>query len=222
MNLAADPILAGALDFVTRAVSGATWTYFLVLGIVALDSFFPIAPSETVVIAAAVLATRGQLLIWGIIAAAAVGAVVGDNVSYFLGDRLGDWAAPKLFRGEKGRKGLEWGKRQIRRHPWVIIIARFIPGGRTATTFASGWLTLPWRRFMRFDVPGGILWALYTAMLGYLGASAFQNSLWKSLLLGVGIAGVIALAIEGVRLIQGHHGEGGGHAGEKGAAGAGG
>lgn len=200
------PPLAGIFDFVTRDIHGQTWNYGLVVGIVALDSFLPIAPSETLVVAASVLAVHGSLMIWLIILCAWLGAVLGDNISYFLGATFGDWAAPKLFRGERGHRALEWAEQQIHRRPWVIIIGRFIPGGRTATTFASGWLDLSWRRFIAYDVVGGLLWSLENGMIGYLGGRAFQNSLWKAFVVAAAIAVVVALSFElGRRVYERRH-----------------
>jgi membrane protein DedA with SNARE-associated domain len=64
------------------AVSGSGWTYGIIFGVAALDAFFPVVPSETVVITAAVLASQGEgLRLELIIPCAAAGAVCGDNVS---------------------------------------------------------------------------------------------------------------------------------------------
>lgn len=194
--------LAAPLDFLTRLVDGSAWSYLAIVALVTIDSFLPIAPSETLVITAGVLATQGALSLVLVIAASWIGAVAGDNVSYLLGDRLGDRAASKLFRGKKGRSSLEWGRRQIRERPWVIVVARFIPGGRTAVTFSSGWLGLPWRRFMAYDVPAGLLWSLYSALLGYFGGTQFRQDTWKALLLAFGLAAAISGAIEGLRRLR--------------------
>jgi SNARE associated Golgi protein len=44
---------------------------------------------------------------------------------------------------------------------WIIVVARFIPGGRTATTYAAGTVGMPWRRFLPADAIAVALWALY-------------------------------------------------------------
>ncbi len=65
------------------------------------------------------------------------------------------------------------------------MIARFIPGGRTAVTFASGYTQgMPWRRFIVADVIAGLIWGTYAAMLGYVGGKQFEEEPWKGLLLG--------------------------------------
>jgi membrane-associated protein len=73
----------------------------------------------------------------------------------------------------------------------IIIVARFIPGGRTATTFSAGALEMPWRRFLTIDAVAAVLWATYIALLGYFGGEAFEQSLWKPIL----AAGLVAAAV---------------------------
>jgi membrane protein DedA with SNARE-associated domain len=187
----------------TDYVSGNPWAYGVVAGIAALDAFFPLVPSETAVITAGTLAAGGDLLVYLLIPAAALGAFAGDNVSYFLGDAVGEPAAQRLFRGEKGRARLRWGRRQLDRHGAVIILAaRFVPGGRTATTFAAGMLDFSWRRFAVYDATAAIIWATYSALVGFVGGTAFQDEVWKALALAFGIAVVVGLAAEGWRRLR--------------------
>jgi membrane protein DedA with SNARE-associated domain len=111
----------------------------LVLAVAATDVLFPILPAETVLITAAVLASHGDLSIWILVPAAAIGGFLGDNVSFWLGRRIGDPVARRLFRGERARARLAWAERAIARHgPVLIVVARFLPGGRSGTTFAAG------------------------------------------------------------------------------------
>ncbi|MBM3676835.1 MAG: DedA family protein [Actinobacteria bacterium] len=179
-------------------VSGAWWTYPLIFAIAMLDAFFPIVPSESVVITAGVVAATGDLNLAAVIALAAAGAIVGDNVSYGIGTWLGEHTVKKIFRGEKSRKGFEWAERQLaERGMYLIVIARFIPGGRTAVTFSAGYIhTFPWRRFIVADVVAGVVWAHYAALLGYFGGKQFKEEPWKGLLLAFVLAVGVAVAIE--------------------------
>ena len=69
---------------------------------------------------------------------------------------------------------------------YLIIIARFIPGGRTAVTFSSGYTHgMPWRRFVLADAIAALIWGTYAALLGYIGGKQFEEEPWKGLLLGV-------------------------------------
>lgn len=201
--------LVGALlaiaffDQVLDWVSASPVTYGICAAIAAVDAFFPVVPSETVVITAAALAAGGDLSIFVVFAAAAVGAFVGDNVSYFLGDRIGEPIAERVFTGEGAREKLGWGETMLERHGAAIIIAaRFIPGGRTATTFAAGTLDYPWRRFVGYDAIAAGLWALYSVLVGFLGGQAFAESAWKSIVLAIGVATGVGLLIEAYRRLQ--------------------
>src|SRR5438876_4487990 len=70
---------------IVNALSNSAWSYGIVFGVSALDAFFPLVPSETTVIAAGVLAANGDLRIELILPAAAIGAICGDNVSFWIG-----------------------------------------------------------------------------------------------------------------------------------------
>jgi membrane-associated protein len=155
------------------------------------------------VITASVLAAHGHLWIWLIVPLAALGAFVGDNVSYALGHFFGDPLATRLFRGESGRRRLDWARAALdRRGATIIVVARFVPGGRTAVTFAAGTLEFPWRRFARYDALAVLIWATYSGMLGYIGGSTFEHSTWKALVLAFGLAAAIALVLELVRRLK--------------------
>jgi membrane protein DedA with SNARE-associated domain len=198
-----EPLLLAFLDDVADYVSESPLTYGALFLVSGLDAFFPIVPSETAVIAAGTLAATGDLLLWAVIPAAALGAFAGDNVSYGLGALFGERAAKRLFRGEKGRRRLQKAQRLLDRYgALVIVLARFVPGGRTVTTFAAGTLDLTWRRFALYDAIAVTVWAVYAAMLGYLGGAAFREDLWKALLLGFGIAVAVTGVIELVRRVR--------------------
>jgi membrane-associated protein len=197
-------LAASFFDRVTEYVSESPLTYGVVFLVSALDAFFPLVPSETVVIAAGTLAGPGGLLLWVVIPAAALGAFVGDNVSFGLGTVFGERAAKRLFSGEKGRRRLRKAQRLLDRYGAIVIIAaRFIPGGRTATTVAAGTLDMTWRRFLLYDAIAATVWALYAGMIGYLGGSAFREDIWKALALGFGLALAVTAAIELVRRRRG-------------------
>lgn len=186
------------LDQLLESISGAWWNYPLIFVVAMLDAFFPVVPSESVVITGGVVAAGGNLDIAAVIALAAAGAIVGDNVSYFIGSWLGEHTAKRILRGERSRKGFEWAERQLEeRGTYLIVIARFIPGGRTVVTLSAGYVhTLSWRRFVVADVVAGVIWATYAALLGYVGGRRFEEEPWKGLLLALAAAVGIAIAIE--------------------------
>jgi len=186
-------------------VSGAWWSYPLIFAVAMLDAFFPLVPSETVAITSGVLAGAGDLSLPLCILFASSGAVVGDNISYGIGTWLGEHTVKRLFRGEKARKGFEWAERTLaQRGFYLVVVARFIPGGRTATTLTAGYVhSFPWRRFIVADAVAGLLWGSYTVLLGYLGGKQFEQAPWKGLLLAFAVALAVTGTVELVRHLRG-------------------
>jgi membrane protein DedA with SNARE-associated domain len=181
-------------ESLTEYVSGSPWTYLFLFVIAALDAVIPLVPSETSVILAGVLASLGDLVLIFVILFAGAGAIAGDNLSYWIGRKLGHRVVDRFFKGER-RKQVDWAHRQVEeRGGYLIIIGRFIPGGRTAVTLSCGMLEMRWRRFFAFDVVAGFVWATYAAMLGYVGGTTFKDEPLKGFLL----AFVVALGIAGV------------------------
>src|SRR5215216_7814702 len=91
-------------------------TYLAVLGACALDAVLPVMPSEAVVIAASILATRSELWNWLVALAAAAGGFLGDTGSYGLGRTAGAAAARRLFRSPKAKGRLTWAGKALERH----------------------------------------------------------------------------------------------------------
>jgi membrane-associated protein len=192
--------LNGLIDLLT----GSAWTYPLLLGICIGDAIFPALPSETAVIVCGIQAARGQLSLGWVIFFAALGAFLGDNGSYALGRWLGQPVVRRFFSGERARERLDWAKRFLKdRGSYVLVVARFVPGGRTATTFTSGLVKLRWEtRFAPFILVAAILWAIYGALVGYLGGVTFKDKPIYALLLAFGIAATITVAIELYRRLR--------------------
>ena len=188
-------------DFIQHHVSSSPLTYLLIVGVCTGDAVFPLFPAEAVVITGAVLAANGRLQIELVVLAAMVGAILGDNSAYAIGHGGLRHLAARLFGGEKGQTRLRWAREQLRTSgAWIIIVARFIPGGRTATTYVAGTLGMPWRRrFLPADTVAGLIWSAYAAALGYFGGAAFENNLWVPLLIATGASVLVALAGELVR-----------------------
>jgi membrane-associated protein len=188
------------LDSLVDTFSGSAWTYLLILAIVAGDAVLPAFPGETAVITGAIIAKDGHLSITLVVVGAFAGAMLGDVTSYAIGRTLGDRAIARLARGERAQERVAWSRDQLRRRgAWIIVVARFLPGGRTATTLASGSLLLPWRRFLGADAVGAGLWSIYIAALGWFGGEAFSDSLWKPLAVAFGVGIVLAGGAELLR-----------------------
>jgi membrane-associated protein len=192
------------LNNVIDLLTGSRWTYPLLLGICAGDAVFPALPSETAMIVCGIQAGRGQLSLAWVMAFGGVGAFLGDNLSYAGGRWIGHPLIDRFFSGERARGRLDWARRFLReRGSYVLIVARFIPGGRTATTFTSGVVGLRWHtRFVPFIALAAVLWAAYGALLGYLGGRIFRDQPLYALLVAFGIAGAVAAGAELVRWLR--------------------
>ena len=81
----------------------------------------------------------------------------------------------------------------------MIVVARYVPGGRTAVTLTAGAVHHPLSSFTLFDGIAAASWATYAALVGYLGGAALENEPLKGVLLGLGLALSVAGAIELVR-----------------------
>jgi membrane-associated protein len=180
---------------VADLASLAAWAYVLVFGLSALDAVFPVLPSESVVIVAAALATNGDLDPLALFAVAAGGALTGDLASFTLG-RLARrrWRDPSEMRGRR-RRLLLWARKHLeRRGEQVIVTARFVPGGRTATTFSAGYLGLRPTRFVRAALVGALLWAANGVALGYVGGQISENPI-VAMAGGLALGGLVSVAI---------------------------
>jgi membrane-associated protein len=172
-------------------------TYLLIALLVLLDAVLPVVPAEAAVLAGAALAARGQLRVLPLLIATVLGAVAGDLTSYRAGRLLG---SPRLRRrpralGARGARGS--GVRLGRAAGWVrrrggvvLVAARFVPGGRTASTLAAGALGLRARRVAVYAVVGATLWSAYLIALGYAGGRLLDVS---PLLLAPALAVAVAL-----------------------------
>jgi membrane-associated protein len=178
-------------------------SYLIAVIVPALDAVFPVLPSETAVIALGV-ATAGSTdpRIALLVACAAAGAFLGDNLSYLLGRRFGPAVERRFFSSPKGKAARDWAERSLQRFGiQLVIVCRFIPGGRTVVTLSCGLTGYPRRRFVVGTAAAGIIWALYAFWIGRLGGKAFEDKPWLGLLIAFGATAVVSALVEGVRRI---------------------
>lgn len=127
-------------------------------------------PGETVLLAAAFGAAHGALSLPWVIAVAAVASILGDNLGFAIGRRLGRgwverhghrlWLTPaRLARVDEffGRYGA-----------WAVALARFVTGVRVVAAFAAGTSRMRWRVFLLFNVVGAVAWATLVSLAGFL------------------------------------------------------
>jgi len=167
-------VLQYLLDLVARL---GHWSYliiFLGAGLECAAFLGLFVPGESLVLASGFFAHQGILRLDAVIAAVAVGAIVGDNVGYRLGNQLGrEWL---LHHG--GRFGItqtrfDRAEAFFTRHgPKAVFLGRFVGFARALVPFVAGASRMPYRRFIVYNALGAVLWTIGCVLLGYgLGAS---------------------------------------------------
>ena len=188
---------------ITTLHVGSFVSYLIAFGLPCFDAVVPILPSETVIIAFGV-ATAGSSdpRIFLILLCAAAGAWAGDNLAYLIGWRFGPWATRRFFSGEKGAARRDWAERSLHRFGIaLIIVCRFIPGGRTAVTLSCGLIRYSWRRFAIATAVAAVIWASYAFFAGRLGGKAFEDNPVVGFVVAFGGVLVISGLVELIRLI---------------------
>ncbi len=139
-----------------------THGYWVVFVMVGLESTGLPLPGETTLIAAALVAQRtGRLDIVGLVAAASAGAIIGDNLGYYIG-REGGWRALRWLakRIRIDQRSLKLARYLFMKHGGkVVFFGRFVAVLRVFAAFLAGVSMMPWGRFLVFNATGGIVWA---------------------------------------------------------------
>lgn len=191
--------MESVLDLLRQTVT-SPWVYLLIFALTAVDAVVPMVPGEAAVITAAVLATSGNPDVVAVLASAALGAIVGDHVSYAIGRGGGARRLTRFPEGSRRRATSEWARRAVdRRGGLILTTARYVPGGRTAVTLTMGAVRYPLRSFLLFDTIAAVSWALYNVLLGYFGGLAFERDPLRGILAGLGLSVVVTVLIETVR-----------------------
>jgi membrane-associated protein len=133
-------------------------------------------PGDSLLITAGLVAAAGALDIWLLNLLLSIAAVAGDSVGYAIGARIG----PRLFTREKSLlfnpRHVERTRRFYARHgARTIVIARFVPIVRTFAPVVAGVGQMSYRRFLLYNVVGGVGWVLSMTWTGYLLGQTIPN-----------------------------------------------
>ena len=201
------------MEFLSGLVGGAyslddliRWGGYVVLFVIVftetglLVGFF--LPGDSLLITAGIVAAAGGLNIWWLNIVLIVAAVTGDSVGYAIGVRLG----PRLFTRPQSLlfnpRHIERTRVFYARHgPKTIVIARFVPIVRTFAPVVAGVGQMEYRRFIFYNVAGGIGWVTSMTWAGYVLGRAIPNlGSYIHLVVGIVIVlSVIPIVIEILR-----------------------
>jgi membrane protein DedA with SNARE-associated domain len=174
--------------------------------VVMLESFGIPLPGETALIAFGVLASQGHYSIESVIVAAAAGAIVGDNLGYWLIGRLGGRA---LFRrwqwlSRYADRVLPRAEAVMARHGGkTVFFGRFVAVLRYTVAWIAGLSRMPWWRFLFWNAAGGIAWATGVGLIAYYSGEAAASAVQRYGLYAIaGVAVAAALGWISVRHVR--------------------
>ncbi len=198
--------LAGLLPQIDVPHLLGVWGYLAVGLIVGLESIGVPLPGETTLLAAAVLAGAGhELHIVPVIAAAAAGATIGDNIGFWIGRRLGFPLLVRYGRGLHIREAeIKVGRYLFQRHGGkVVFFGRFVAVLRALAALLAGINQMAWPRFVAFNAAGAVVWAGIYGTIGYLlGDVASHVSGYVHIL---GLAGAVVAIVLGYFFTRRHY-----------------
>jgi membrane-associated protein len=133
-------------------------------------------PGDSLLFTAGLLASQHYLNITGIIIISVAAAILGNNAGYYTGKRFGR----RLFKNDKSfwfsPKRLDEAAEFFKKDgPLSLVLARFIPAGRTFVPIAAGAAKMRYQTFLAFNALGGLLWGIALPLLGFTLGKTIPN-----------------------------------------------
>ena len=147
--------------------------YFGIALLMFLDNVFPPSPSEVIMPSAGFAASKGQLLLSGVIIAGSFGSLLAAALLYWVGrkipnqsifnwvDRYGKYL---FIKSEDVKKALDWFEKYGHR---VVFFGRMVPAVRSLISIPAGMSHMPFWKFMLYSSVGTIIWTTFLACVGY-------------------------------------------------------
>ena len=183
----------------------AIFAYLVVGLVIGVESMGVPLPGETTLVAAALLASQGNLNIVFVIGAAAAGAIIGDSIGYYIGRKAGRGLFERL-----GRRFHHFSEDRIVKAEkyfhkygvWTVFFGRFVALLRIFAGPMAGMLRMPYPRFLAANAAGGIAWSTTIGVVAYkIGSNADkifgQVSLWA--LVAIAVVAVAAYTVYKLR-----------------------
>ncbi|HEX8682198.1 MAG TPA: VTT domain-containing protein [Ardenticatenaceae bacterium] len=156
-------------------------------------------PGDSLLLTAGLLAYKGELNILILLPLLFVAAVLGDNVGYWFGQKVG----PPIFNRPNSllfrRENLLKARAFYEKHGGkTIILARFMPFIRTFAPIVAGAVDMPYRSFLLFNLVGGVVWAIGVTLAGYFLGSIIPEEQLERYFLAIVVAVIIISALPAV------------------------
>jgi membrane-associated protein len=181
------------------AMATPAWAYLAIFGFLAVDAMVPVVPIQAIMITSGALTVYGNLNLPLAITIGALGMFTGDSIAFVLGRSAGHsgshWLSERLtalrhrfapknedsdHSESKTRRAAERFTRGLRKPgPLVLLLCRFVPGGRMAAGYHAGRQGYPIKLFVAYDGGAALAWATYGGLVGHIGGTALTQSAWR-------------------------------------------
>ena len=186
------------IDLLTMMATPA-WVYLALFVLLIVDAMVPVVPIQAIMITSGALTVYGGLDLPMVIAVGALGMFTGDSIAFVLGRTAGHvgnhWLSSRLAalrhrfapQQDDGDQGTSKTRRAAARFtrglrqpgPLVLLLCRFVPGGRMAAGYHAGRNGYPIRFFIAYDGGAALAWATYGGLVGHIGGTAVTQSAWR-------------------------------------------
>lgn len=196
--------------FLTHDLGGllSSYGYWAVFGCVLIETTGVPFPGETMlVLASAYAGTTHKLSIYLVVVAAATGAIIGDNLGFWIGHTGGYRLLKRYGRIiHMDQSNLKIGLYLFKRHgSTIVFFARWIPLLRMWGALLAGAHQMDWRRFLIFNAAGGILWASFYGTLAYFFGDLLRRASGTTTWASLGLAAAIIIAFFIVERLNHEH-----------------
>ncbi len=179
----------------TIASQYGAWLYAILFLVIFAETgfvIFPFLPGDSLLFIAGTVVAGAGMNVHLLVGLLIVAAILGDSLNYSIGRYLG----PKVF----DRPDSRWIKQDYLRRTQAyydkygavtIVIGRFIPIIRTFAPFLAGVAAMQYRRFLVYNVIGGVLWIASLVYAGYI----FGNIPWVKQNLTLIVIGIVVVSL---------------------------
>jgi membrane-associated protein len=194
--------IAGILDPSALLTGSGPWVLAVIVGFIFIETglLFPFLPGDSLLFTAALLSATIGLPIPVLIISAAIAAIAGDQVGYLIGKRLGRRLFTPDARVFKTKYLDQADAFFVKYGAQSLVLARFVPFVRTFVPPIVGMSHLPYRKFLLWNVVGGLAWATIASLAGFwLGRVPFIANHVDLIAVVIVVLSVVPVAIEAIR-----------------------